>query len=753
VNGRTTTRLNDTRQGSVVISTAQGRTTTVAYDPQNLLVSRVHIPELYDIQYAYDARGRLALVSTDARRAAFAYDVNGNLAALTDPLGRQTRYEYDAVGRVTGVTRPDQSKIQYDYDANGNLTVLVNPSRVAHKFGYNTVNRASAYTTPLSGSYQYRYDRDRRPTETVLPSGRIIRNVFDKGRLVRTETPEGTAYFDYLCGSKIGSITRSGEGIGYTYDGSLLTTETASGSLNQAVLYSYNNDFALVEAAYAGQATGYGYDNDGLLTQAGAFAITRHAGNGLPVAVSGAGLQLNRGFNGHGEVDSQSLAVGGKALGSWSLLRDNAGRIVRKAEAAGGPAASYDYVYDANGRLLKVVKDNVPVEEYAYDENGTRIFEMNTLRSIANRSYQYSDEDHLLKAGEWTYQYDLDGFLTSKTNSTNPTNKTLYYYSSRGELLTVILPDGKRIDYVCDPLGRRIAKKIYNVVVEKYLWQGLTQLLAVYDGNNSLLMRFDYADDRMPVAMKMGGANYYLSYDQVGSLRLVADASGNVVKRITYDSFGNILEDTSPSFTMPFGFAGGLHDRDTGLVRFGYRDYDPEVGRWTAKDPIGFAGKNADLYGYVLNSPINLFDPLGLINWWAVGKGVAASVSGGLSIYAGAVASTTGLGAIGGVPLVVVGASSLGWGVSEIIAGLSNNEIGIPDPSPATLTTLVLTGDVGMANLVDNIVDTTFLGTGLVTSPGFTTGVVSKIEAACKTVDYIENQMQWADYLNNSDGR
>jgi RHS repeat-associated protein len=93
---------------------------------------------------------------------------------------------------------------------------------------------------------------------------------------------------------------------------------------------------------------------------------------------------------------------------------------------------------------------------------------------------------------------------------------------------------------------------------------------------------------------------------------LVADGSGNVVKRISYDSFGNILEDTNPSFKIPFGFAGGLHDHDTGLVRFGYRDYDPEVGRWTAKDPIGFAGGDTDLYGYVLNNPVNLIDTNGL---------------------------------------------------------------------------------------------------------------------------------------------
>jgi len=164
-------------------------------------------------------------------------------------------------------------------------------------------------------------------------------------------------------------------------------------------------------------------------------------------------------------------------------------------------------------------------------------------------------------------------------------------------------------------LGRRIAKKVDGTLVEKYLWQGLTRLLAVYDGSDNLLMRFEYADGRMPVAMTKEGIAYYMTYDQVGSLRVVADASGNVVKRIEHDSFGNIINDTNPSFTIPFGFAGGLHDPDTNLIRFGFRDYDPDIGRWTAKDPILFAGGDTDLYGYCLGDPVNFVDPLGLFEW------------------------------------------------------------------------------------------------------------------------------------------
>lgn len=93
---------------------------------------------------------------------------------------------------------------------------------------------------------------------------------------------------------------------------------------------------------------------------------------------------------------------------------------------------------------------------------------------------------------------------------------------------------------------------------------------------------------------------------------MIADEVGNVIKKIIYDSFGNVLSDSNPTFSVPFGFAGGLHDKDTGLVGFGYRDYDPEIGRWTAKDPILFAGGNTDLYGYVQNDPVNWIDPEGL---------------------------------------------------------------------------------------------------------------------------------------------
>ncbi len=613
VNGKPTYLVTDTLQSTKTLTSPRGRTVTAHYDPNTLLTTSLSIPGLSATNYAYDTEGRLTSIITNTRETTFSYDAQGFLASITDPENHSTTYTYDPVGRMTGINRPDGTSVGFTYDNNGNMTVLTNPSAIDHGFGYNGVNLNSSYQTPLSGSYSYVYDRDRRLVQTNFPSGNQINNVYDKTRLVQIQTPEGNIDLTYLCGTKVGSINDGTDTITYGYDSSLITSETLSGTVNQTLAYGYNNDFNLNSFTYAGETTGYTYENDGLLIGAGNFTITRNAGNGLPVTATDGAFSLNHTFNGYGELEGQDFTVGGSGLTSWNLTRDDNGRIMAKTETVDGTTSAYAYTYDPMGRLLAVTKDGVLVEEYQYGTNGSRTYEMNALRGIAARTLTYSDEDHLLTAGGTTYQYDVDGFLTTKTEGTDITT---YDYSSRGELLSVILPtlpDATVIEYVHDPLGRRIAKKVNGSITEKYLWLGLTRLLAVYDGNDNLIMRFEYADGRMPVAMTNDGGTYYLTYDQVGSLRVVADASGNVVKRVEYDSFGNIIGigGTDPAFTVPFGFAGGLRDSDTGLVRFGYRDYDPDIGRWTAKDPVLFNGGDTDLYGYCLNDPINWVDPLG----------------------------------------------------------------------------------------------------------------------------------------------
>ena len=643
VNGKITKIIHNTLLAQKSVISPENRNITTLYDPTNLSTTSVSVPGLFDTSYGYDNRGRLTSITTNTRQTAFTYNAKGFLESLTDPGGYTATYTHDAVGRTTGIGRPDGSSVAFNYDNNGNMTVLTNPSSINHGFGYNKVNRNSSYQTPLSGSYSYVYDKDRRLKQTNFPSGNQVNNIYDTTRLSQIQTPEGNIDFTYLCSTKVGSITKGSESIAYGYDGKLVTSESLSGTLNQALGYTYNDDFNLTSLTYAGVTESYAYDNDGLLTRAGSFSISRNSGNGLPETVAGGALSLTRNFSSYGEVDAQDFTINSQNSTSWNLTRDNNGRITNKSESVEGVTSNYVYTYDSMGRLRTVTKDSTLVEEYQYGANGTRTYEMNSLRGIAGRTLNYSDEDHLLTADTTTYQYNVDGFLTTKTQGTDITT---YDYSSRGELLNVTLPNGTVIEYVHDPLGRRIAKKVNGTITEKYLWQGLTRLLAVYDGSDNLLMRFEYADGRMPVAMTKGGSTYYLTYDQVGSLRVVADASGTVVKRIDHDSFGNIISDSHPAFEVPFGFAGGLHDRDTGLVRFGYRDYDPDTGRWTAKDPILFVGGDTDLYGYCLNDPISLNDPLGLR--LSPGERTAVATASAVVGFIGATLGTPAAGAAAG---------------------------------------------------------------------------------------------------------
>ena len=96
---------------------------------------------------------------------------------------------------------------------------------------------------------------------------------------------------------------------------------------------------------------------------------------------------------------------------------------------------------------------------------------------------------------------------------------------------------------------------------------------------------------------------------------------GKSGRRITWD-------DRSHGAGVDRGFAGGLDDTQTKLVRFGFRDYDASSGRWTAKDPIGFASGTANIYSYVRNSPVNLIDPLGLMDWYLFIEGDLIGIVG-----------------------------------------------------------------------------------------------------------------------------
>jgi len=107
--------------------------------------------------------------------------------------------------------------------------------------------------------------------------------------------------------------------------------------------------------------------------------------------------------------------------------------------------------------------------------------------------------------------------------------------------------------------------------------------------------------------------SYYYTRDHLGSVRELTDGSGSVRASYTYDPFGRRTK-TSGDLESDFGFAGYWHIEEIGLSIARFRAYDPELGRWLARDPLRNAEhkEGPNLYAYAQNNPVNLVDPLGL---------------------------------------------------------------------------------------------------------------------------------------------
>ncbi|NSX56925.1 RHS repeat-associated core domain-containing protein [Parasulfitobacter algicola] len=109
------------------------------------------------------------------------------------------------------------------------------------------------------------------------------------------------------------------------------------------------------------------------------------------------------------------------------------------------------------------------------------------------------------------------------------------------------------------------------------------------------------------------GTSYEMYADRLGSILTVIEAAtGTLAAEYIYDSFGNRTQ--TGSLTQRYGFTGREVDPESGLMYFRARHYDPALGQFLQRDPIGFAAGDLNLYAYVWNDPYNWTDPSGLMS-------------------------------------------------------------------------------------------------------------------------------------------
>ncbi|MBI2864000.1 MAG: hypothetical protein HYX94_05510 [Chloroflexi bacterium] len=597
-----------------------GRQVTTTVDSQ-VRPTGYAVPGLDPLSFAYDARGRLISASAgsgaEARAVTYTYGVSGYLASVADPLGRTESYGRDLAGRVVTQTLSDGRATGYAYDANGNVVAVTPPGRPAHTFGYDSLDQTAVYTAPTVGGLtttRYTYDADRMLTRIDRPDGSTVDLAYDAaGRLVTVTHPLGAIGVGYgITGSLPLTIAAPGGiTLANSFDGALLTRQALTGPVSGTVNFGYDSFFRVASLGVgASGLVSLTYDADGLLVRSGDLSLGRDARNGLVVSTTLAAVTDTYGYSGFGELTSHRAitTTGGAALYDARYARDRLGRVSRLTETVGLTTAVYTYAYDLAGRLITATMDGAVVGAYTYDANGNRLTYAGQFPAVAAATYD--DQDRLLAYGAAVYTYTASGELRRKVAGSQT---TAYEYDALGNTVAVTLPNGTTIGYLADGQNRRIGKRVNGTLTEGFLYQSGLQPIAELDATGQIVSLFVYGSRaNVPDYLVKEETTYRIVADHLGSPRLVVNAqTGAVAQRLDYDEFGRVLSDTNPGF-QPFGYAGGLYDPDTGLVRFGARDYDAETGRWTAKDPIGFAGGDTNLYAYVRNDPINRVDPSGL---------------------------------------------------------------------------------------------------------------------------------------------
>jgi len=329
------------------------------------------------------------------------------------------------------------------------------------------------------------------------------------------------------------------------------------------------------------------------------------------------GLTSTKNYGANSWISSITHSTGSFGI---NFSFDENGNITGIAEDGLLGPKSNNYVYDGENRLNSVTGSN------------PEVFNMDILGNILNGNAVFNNRNQLTENAEWFFEYDLNGNLSKKSAKLSP--KVLEYdFDLENRLKQVRIFDNgtvlsTRLSYRYDALGRRIERKVEGTQTK------ITQF--VHDGQNVLLeqnqsgqlertyIRGSGIDELYGVLEDINqngtfapGEAFYFRTDHLGSVREVVKSSGETKQSVTYSAYGEPVVTPAPGeveLNVSRLYTGRDYERETGDYYYRARWFNPALGQFLTPDPIGFRGKDWNLYRYVKSNPILYSDPSGLFS-------------------------------------------------------------------------------------------------------------------------------------------
>jgi len=637
----------------------------IYYDTRGQIIKSIS-PLLQVSTNEFDSVGnRVKTIGPDGHSIEFDYDKDGNPIEIIDPLGQSIRMDYGLFNRMTGITDPTDNEISYGYDSIGNLVSQVFPDGTSTSYVHDDTGSLIQQVDRNGKIIQYSRDNNGRVVSIQLNDGTGRAYEYDaQDRLVSVTDSAGTIFLEYTPADFLRRITYpEGRFVEYTYDSAGRKASMTDHS-GHRLDYQYNPD-GLLETIVENQTlTIAAYSYDEMLR-----LIQKTSGNGVCTIYE---------YDLAGRLERTTSYTGdGILLSDYVYAYDQMNRRVSMETIYG----VWVYTYDTTGQLTKAVfaASDPDVEDreivYTYDSVGNRVTESlngQTTHYTADPMKQY------VQAGSMTFEYDDTGNLVSKTNGTDT---WIYTYNDENRLISNTGPDGS-FEYRYNGLGF-LSEVTENGTTTHFLTDpsGLGNIVSEYDDAGSLAARYNYG-----MGLISKNDNYY-TFDGSGNVSEMTGPDSTVLNTYGYDPFGHaIINDESVENSFTFAGQFGVKQAGNDLLYMRNRFYSPSTGRFITEDPIGFAGGDISFYRYVLNDPVNLVDPDGLIGKFLFEQFISRSVTSIsnayldieppgrriISVGLGGVVGGAVTGAVFGTPVVGLGAvpTAIIGGVAGLSSGL-----------------------------------------------------------------------------------
>ena len=522
-------------------------------------------------KYTYDGNKQLTKITpvtgTTLGAQALTYDVWGRTASVTDGRGNTISYGYDRMGRVLKESYSDGTPaVSYSYDADGHQTKRVDGSGTT-SMGFDEFGRLVKRDHSAVGE-EVTYGYDRASNLTSVHDGR------------------GTTKYDFDASGTPTTIWYDSYGKKERMD---IATDDRG---RRTDMWMETNADHSVWAAHQHMD----YDKSGRVSRTVAKV---GKGEGTNTTVQDktycytAGTTPAGGCTGGAGSDRAKIAWVKDAVDSSNTVftYDTKGQVTKAVRAGGTDPRTYTYTYDARGNRLTSAK----TEDYTATN-----FTFNAANEITSTGYEYDASGNLTKDTGGSFSYNAAGQMTSHTRKTGTYTYT-YAGGSQSELIKQKTTKG---DY---EYGYGRANQFGLPVVEQVTLNGETAHLDNDPVTGQPLM-----------LRTSGGTQTMYIYDGIGNPEALVTNLDTTAFAYDYDPYGvpNLTEDSGGQSEPinPYQFKGGIHDRSTNWVKFGYRWYSVGTGRFTQRDTLDapLDPANANRYTFAGNDPINFADPLGL---------------------------------------------------------------------------------------------------------------------------------------------